>query len=413
MSYRAYLVQTMDHFEEVMNKFERVANIYNSDPPTYVCGLDAEGVNIDCDRVGFERVVASGIYAVSPKQIAITYIQLATKGMVVVIDLCRLLADFISFKAALPSKLVKILTHSNWKLGGVGIGQDIHYLAESFNLGHCRGIIDLQPYAIMARLEKSNLHDLDRCVGGSGKLTGHYNWTIPIRLKSDAFKYACQDAIASYNLNKFASDLITTRLQKRWVVYKGDEMRDNETEVGRTDHNIEERGGAGSGSGVKAENDAGSGSGIGHKILITRVRKKRRKKMTTDWVSQLNAIAQSPDRKGVTSIPVPNYVKGEKKKGMFITHCTYHPLTHPEPLKTVGTGKKISWSKQMAAREMIRQLQQIERVPIDQISAAPEARDVGDVVMTNDECLVMTQRPSKRERLRRIERSNGLNETGG
>ena len=163
----------------------------------YVIGFDIEYIDSTNYSSSFENS-HEWIYNKSDN-IAPCTIQIANESICLIINLVELLKN--KTEKLLPTKLVKLIVNEKWTKVGVGIDNDIKYLANSYNLSHCSSVIDLRNIAILAKLPVQSLDTLCSIfIGYYKKDNSFHDWSK--KLTKDKIEYMALDAIISYRLYK-------------------------------------------------------------------------------------------------------------------------------------------------------------------------------------------------------------------
>lgn len=126
-------------------------------------------------------------------------VQIAAPGICLLISLVHL-------GPVLPDNLIDIFTSESWIKAGVSVDTDLAYLSHNYNLGHCKGSLDLKHVATMANFANPSLVNLYNHLTGSTleKDSSVCDWSQD--LTKAMLTYAANDAILSYRL---ATDLLT------------------------------------------------------------------------------------------------------------------------------------------------------------------------------------------------------------
>lgn len=163
----------------------------------YVIGFDIEYIDSSNYPLSFGKS-HEWTYSKTDNIVPCT-IQIANESICLIINLVELLKN--KTEKLLPTKLVKLIINEKWTKVGVGIDNDIKYLANSYNLSHCSSVIDLKNIAILAKLPVQSLDTLCSIfIGYYKKDTSFHDWSK--KLTKDKIEYIALDAIISYRLYK-------------------------------------------------------------------------------------------------------------------------------------------------------------------------------------------------------------------
>lgn len=187
-------IETSAQFIEAFPEFKDQARIHKS-PDIYMVGLDCEFISKDCHPDSFAKSHKWTLN--NESKIAICLIQIATQDICLVIDVCKLGPE-------LPLTLLDILQSNSWIKTGVGIDNDMKYIAQNFNLQQCNGHIDLKTFGILADCPSPSLKVLFESLD-----LGTLDKTIDVATRdwskektTEHIKYASYDAFASYKIGE-------------------------------------------------------------------------------------------------------------------------------------------------------------------------------------------------------------------
>ena len=188
------VIHSFDEFDNYYHQLKESAT-QNEENCRYVIGLDVEYVSDQSAPKLFKDDKCPPWVLVAPKKQAVCTIQLATDSICMVIHLVKTGNN-------LSSLLKKILTGQSWIKVGVGIENDMQLLSDNYNLGHCKGVIELLNLALLAEIPNPSLENLYRhFIDLRYENTVNHtesNWVSD--LTSDEIIYAAKDAIASYEV---------------------------------------------------------------------------------------------------------------------------------------------------------------------------------------------------------------------
>jgi len=185
-----YIINTIDEFFNYFKLLKESARI-GSVPESYLVGFDTEFIdssNFPNDYNRRKNWVANVDIKIVP-----CIIQLATK------DIC-LVINIVNLGNPLPKKIKHMISNESWIKVGVGVENDLKYLSDAFNLGHCGGGIEIKNLGLLALAQNNSLTNMYNTIVGSNikKDSSICNWTQ--RLSDDELLYAARDAVISYQL---------------------------------------------------------------------------------------------------------------------------------------------------------------------------------------------------------------------
>lgn len=187
-------IESADQFTTSFKQFKKESKI-NDKSSIYLVGFDCEYISKSNYPESFEK--SCRWIKKSSYDTATCIIQLANEKSCLIIDLTKIGPD-------LPSSLIEIIKSENWIKTGVGVGNDITYLSDNFDLGQCNGGIDIKHFAELAGCTTPNLEHLNNTLGfhpiDKSIIKTKCDWSEPLTVAH--LKYAANDAIASYNLGK-------------------------------------------------------------------------------------------------------------------------------------------------------------------------------------------------------------------
>ena len=206
MEHKIIVIQTIKQFNDIYNEFKESAKINFSENKyandIFLVGLDTEYISKDNNPKSFDNCLN---WIEKADKIAICKLQLATKQMSLVIDLCK-------FNKILPENLIKIITTESWIKTGVGISNDLKYLSYNFNLAQCNGGIDIKTFAELKGCTNPNLLDIYTNIS-NGMYKDHVkknkkinkqqiiDWSLDMTIEQ--VEYAGMDAYMSYIIGEY------------------------------------------------------------------------------------------------------------------------------------------------------------------------------------------------------------------
>lgn len=227
MLHNILVIQTAEQFNNIYNDFKDSAKINSATMnEIFLVGLDTEYISKDNNLNSFDSCLN---WVLKADKIAVCKLQLSTKKMSLVIDLCK-------FNKQLPDNLIKIITKESWIKTGVGISNDLKYLSYNFDLGQCNGGIDIKIFAELKGCMNPNLLDVYKNV--SNNMYGDYlkkikkskkhhqniDWSLDLTMEQ--IEYAGMDAYMSYIIGEY---LITGLMSPQFDKFKCNIADNNDT----------------------------------------------------------------------------------------------------------------------------------------------------------------------------------------
>jgi hypothetical protein len=298
--YDIVLVESISQWNDIYNTLYKIS-IVNDIPAIHLIGLDCEYICLDNHKESFNNLLKNKFHNNNSK-IIVCKLQLATNGLSIVIDLCK-------FNTSLPESLINILLSESWVKCGIGISNDILYLSDNYNLGHCNGLFELKTIVSVAGCSTPNLSfvystlfntesnkEKDCCTDWSKEMT------------IEQLKYAANDAYISYSIGERLFKGLTGNLSG---IFSKNNIKLN------TDKIIESK-----------------------SLIIS---------SNTNLKSDVNYInlLQEYCQKNKLALPVYNELNSGNNTVLFLIDCIFSNN------KTTGKGNNKKDAKQMAAKKML------------------------------------------------------------
>jgi hypothetical protein len=198
---KIYVITKREEFNSIYDEFKNSA-LLKLEPNIYLIGLDIEYICKSNYPNSFKNYKN---WLKVANEIAVCKLQLSTKSISIVIDLCKFTEN-----AELPDNLIKILKSDAWIKTGVGISSDIAYLSTNYCLGQCNGCIDMKTYAQLKGLDCSLIGLYNTITGSNDKKNKKdsiCDWTQS--LTEEQIQYTAHDGYMSYIVGKhFISNII-------------------------------------------------------------------------------------------------------------------------------------------------------------------------------------------------------------
>jgi hypothetical protein len=182
---KIHVINSAFEFNQVFKEFQKYARL-SEEGKAFMIGFDLEFINKDCYPLSHAKVT----WVSKKHPIVPCVLQIAAPSMCLVINLTK-------FGPKLPKNLLKIIQNKCWIKYGVSVDNDLQYLSQSYELGHCGGCMELTNFAELGGIASPSLKNLTFLLLGIniGKKAGLCDWSEPLNTKRVI--YAAQDAIAS------------------------------------------------------------------------------------------------------------------------------------------------------------------------------------------------------------------------
>ena len=183
-----YIVDSHTNFNKYFSLFE--SNIKETSNPTAkIIGFDTERIN----KSNFPESYNKADWVKNKCNEIVCTIKIANENICLIICLKDLGKD-------LPNKLVKLITSESWIKVGIGVSNDLRFLSQNYNLGHCLGAIDILSLSYIAHVKSPNLSNLSKIILNKHITKTHAISDWSLDLNKNLIHYAAQDAFASYML---------------------------------------------------------------------------------------------------------------------------------------------------------------------------------------------------------------------
>jgi hypothetical protein len=188
-NYQIKIIENKENFDAIFSQFSE-ASLISKGPDLHFVGFDCEYI----DGTNYpESFKSCDKWVLNVSKIAVCKIQIATKDLCLIIDLCK-------FDGVLPDQLITILKSESWIKCGVGISNDMAYISENYLLGQCNGAYDMKILAVLAKIESPNLEQIYSKMYNTDyekvKRFSTSDWSKDMTI--DMVKYASEDAYISY-----------------------------------------------------------------------------------------------------------------------------------------------------------------------------------------------------------------------
>lgn len=190
----AEYIQTKEHLNSRLQTFELECKI-KEHTSIYHVGLDCEYIN----EGNFPESYKSADLWTKKRnyKIAVCILILSSNNSCLIINLKKIGPE-------LPSKLIELLQSGNWIKTGVGINNDMIYLADNFNLPFYSGVIDIVTIASLAEFKKPSLDNLSQHFNiikmKKKKENSIQDWSKSLTV--EMIEYCSRDGFASYHLGE-------------------------------------------------------------------------------------------------------------------------------------------------------------------------------------------------------------------
>lgn len=192
-NYEIIIITSTKHFDNVYESFKNSCRL-RQNPDVYLTGLDVEYIQKNTNKNNFDEYTN---WLKRADKMAVCKLQLASKNMCLVIDLCK-------FPREMPYNLLKILMSESWIKTGVGLSHDLSLVSYCYELGQCNGCIDVKIFAELYGVKSPKLTELYRLITGQvtnkdrkiDDTTEIRDWSKSLTMEN--VEYAAFDAVMSY-----------------------------------------------------------------------------------------------------------------------------------------------------------------------------------------------------------------------
>lgn len=189
--YKILIIENIDQFNKNFNNFYELSLSGDISNGIHVIGLDCEYISNSSHPESYNNAD----WCINKNEFIIACkLQLATKNICMVIDLCKIGKN-------LPGNLITLLKSESWIKCGVGISGDMDLLSYQYNLGNCNGVFNASLLCKFCGFSNPNLENLYNIFSKNQDVfkkqdVKNRDWSQDMSLTQ--IKYACEDAIASH-----------------------------------------------------------------------------------------------------------------------------------------------------------------------------------------------------------------------